>query len=244
MKSKWCGWGVTTIGPSHIISGLPNQDSWLYKQFVWGEVIAVSDGVGSHKHSKIGSKMACSAVIEATKLFITTISIIRNEEIENYFRLIHSIWRVKLGQYLPSETSATCLFAIRYKEKILLGRLGDGLIIVTSDKEESILLNDIKTDSFSNITFSLTSKFSFIEWEYSILDAKKYNSVLLCTDGISDDLVRGSEEDFAKSIYETYKSYDPKRRYFEILHWLKNWPTPKHSDDKTIACLDKVSKNG
>jgi serine/threonine protein phosphatase PrpC len=243
MKSKWCGWGVTSIGPSHIISGLPNQDAWFYRQFVWGEVIVISDGVGSHKHSDIGSKMACLAVVEATKIFTSTISHFYREEIENFFRLIHSIWRVKLRQYLPSETSATCLFAIRYKEKILLGRLGDGLIIVTSDIEDSIILCDNKVDSFSNLTSSLTSEFSFNEWEYSILDANIYNSVLLCTDGVSDDLIIGNEENFARSIYDTYKSYNPKKRSLEILHWLKNWPTPKHTDDKTIACLDKVNIN-
>jgi serine/threonine protein phosphatase PrpC len=118
------------------------------------------------------------------------------------------------------------------------------LIVATSTNSNAEILNDVKEDSFSNVTYSAGSNFHFEQWKYSILDANEYNSVLLCTDGISDDLISGSEYDFAKGLYEAYGNCKPRKRYYEILHWLKNWPTPKHTDDKTIACLNKVSNNG
>jgi len=242
MINQWTGWGVSEIGPSHVINKLPNQDSWAYKQYIWGEVIVISDGIGSHKHSDIGSKMVCESVIEATKIFVSNTINFNTEKIEDYFRLIHAIWMVKLQGCSPNVSSATCLLSVRYKDEILISQLGDGLIIATSDVNSKVL-NDIKDDSFSNITSSMTTKYSFKEWKYEVIDANKYNAIILTTDGISDDLVKGSEEKFANSIYKTYQKCDPRKRYFEVKHWLKNWPTPKHTDDKTIACLMKVNKD-
>ena len=244
-KNQWIAWGVTTIGPLHIKSGLPNQDAMLSKKYKWGEIIAVSDGVGSRARSDIGSKAICWSVVQASKILFKSKKIkIENIQIEEFLRLLHSIWLVKIYPYSPKECSATCLFTIRNADKLLLEQLGDGLIVATSTNSNSEILNDDKEDSFSNVTYSAGSNFNFEQWKYTILDANEYNSVLLCTDGISDDLISGSECDFAKGLYESYGNCKPRKRYYEILHWLKNWPTPKHTDDKTIACLNKVSNNG
>ncbi len=245
IKNQWKAWGVTTIGPSHIKSGLPNQDAWLSRKYKWGEIIAVSDGVGSRGRSNVGSKAICKSVVQASKILFKSKNIkIENIQIEEFLRLIHSLWLVNIYPYSPQECSATCLFTIRNGDKLLLGQLGDGLIVATSTNSNAEILNDVKEDSFSNVTYSVGSNFHFEQWKYSILDANEYNSVLLCTDGISDDLISGSEYDFAKGLYEAYGNCKPRKRYYEILHWLKNWPTPKHTDDKTIACLNKVSNNG
>ena len=68
INNQWITWGVTTIGPSHIKSGLPNQDAWLSRKYKWGEIIAVSDGVGSRARSDIGSKAICKSVVQASKI--------------------------------------------------------------------------------------------------------------------------------------------------------------------------------
>ena len=245
INDQWITWGVTTIGPSHIKSGLPNQDAWLSRKYKWGEIIAVSDGVGSRARSDIGSKAICKSVVQASKILFKSKKIkIENIQIEKFLRLVHSIWLINISPYSPQECSATCLFTIRNGDKLLLGQLGDGLIVATSTNSNAEILNDVKEDSFSNVTYSAGSNFHFEQWKYTILDANEYNSVLLCTDGISDDLISGSECDFAKGLYKSYGNCKPRKRYYEILHWLKNWPTPKHTDDKTIACLNKVSNNG
>ena len=245
INSQWITWGVTTIGPLHIKSGLPNQDAWLSRKYKWGEIIVVSDGVGSRARSDIGSEAVCKSVVQASKFLFKSKKIkIENIQIEDFLRLIHSIWLVNIYPYSPQECSATCLFTIRNEDKLLLGQLGDGLIIATSTDSNTKMLNDMKEDSFSNVTYSVGSDFHFEQWKHAILDANKYDSIILCTDGISDDLIPGSEDAFAKGLYEEYGNCKPRKRYYEILRWLKNWPTPKHTDDKTIACLNKVSNNG
>ena len=241
-KDKWITWGVTTIGPSHERSGLPNQDFWSSETFEWGDVVVVADGLGSLPKSDLGSRAICRSVIEASKIFFKSkTNNIENIRIEDFLRLINAIWLAEISPHRSRECSSTCLFAILNGDMILLGQLGDGLIIASSNNSNGKILNESKEDSFSNVTYSIRSNFQFEQWRYAFLNASDYKSVLLCTDGISDDLVPGTEHEFAKRIYEEYNDNIPRKRYYKILDWLKNWPTPRHSDDKTIACLNKVN---
>ena len=68
MHSCWRSWGHSMIGPLHQKNGLPNQDAWLARHYSWGDVVVVSDGLGSKPHADTGAKMACRAVCEAAKL--------------------------------------------------------------------------------------------------------------------------------------------------------------------------------
>jgi hypothetical protein len=61
-------------------------------------------------------------------------------------------------------------------------------------------------------------------------------AVLLCTDGVADDL--DNVDGFVSGFIEAHCSIaeiSANRRISENM--LEKWPTPKHSDDKTIACL-------
>ena len=72
-------------------------------------------------------------------------------------------------------------------------------------------------------------------WQTLTLDAGQCAGVLLCTDGVSDDLedLHGFARGFA-SAFATLPATAAARRTHEML-W--NWPVPKHSDDKTLVCL-------
>ena len=221
-KDKWITWGVTTIGPSHERSGLPNQDFWSSETFEWGDVVVVADGLGSLPKSDLGSRAICRSVIEASKIFFKSkTNNIENIRIEDFLRLINAIWLAEISPHRSRECSSTCLFAILNGDMILLGQLGDGLIIASSNNSNGKILNESKEDSFSNVTYSIRSNFQFEQWRYAFLNASDYKSVLLCTDGISDDLVPGTEHEFAKRIYEEYNDNIPRKRYYKILDWLK-----------------------
>lgn len=235
-EQTWNYWGASVIGPSHIQSGIPNQDCWMARRFAWSRAVVVSDGLGSKPHADIGSKAACSAVLEAAKYYNTH----QEAETTDFLRLIHTYWLFHVAPFSPLECSSTCLFAIQMGSKLLLGRLGDGMIVACSNSEkDSLILSDSKSLSFSNITDSLHPVFCHDQWEVILLDASRYHSVLLCTDGISDDLEQETQWLFAQELYANYKDMDPRRRKREITRWLKDWPVPFHTDDKTIACLFK-----
>jgi serine/threonine protein phosphatase PrpC len=222
------------IGPSHIRLGLPNQDAWISRSYSWGNVVVVSDGLGSRPKSDVGSKAVCKSVIEAAKHYHNC----PEAQIDDVLGLIHSLWLMKISPFEPDECCATCLFVIRFNGKCLLAQLGDGLIAVCGNGDnESIFLNDSKQDSFSNLTFCLGHKFRPEQWKTSTIQSDQCQAVILCTDGISDDLLPNKQSEFAKEIYLSYRNYSSCQRINELHGWLKNWPVPGHSDDKTVACL-------
>lgn len=234
INSSWDFWGFSKIGPLHIKKGDPNQDCWMARKYKWGNVVVVSDGLGSKKHSDYGSKAACISVFEAAKSYKNNPKA-RNTDI---LRLIHAHWLVKIAPYSPSECSATCLFVIQIDRHILLGSLGDGMIAVYSDNtEDCFIITDKKEKSFSNYTYSLQSEFELKHWQTTIVDAYNCKAIILCTDGIADDLLPGREIDFAQELYSSYVDLPSKTRNEDVNRWLSNWPVSGHSDDKTIACL-------
>lgn len=232
----WENWGASVIGPFHVKAGLPNQDAWMVRRYKWGNVVVVSDGLGSKAHSDVGSKAACLAVFGAARCFQKN----PDANIVDVLRLIHANWLVKIAPYAPSDCSATCLFAIQIKGVITLGRLGDGMIAAIGETDESCrLLSDDKQDSFSNYTSSLQEAFEPDQWETATVDSAEYHAVVLCTDGIADDLLPEKQRSFARELCAAYANLDWKERKRDLKRWLNEWPVPGHSDDKTIACLFK-----
>ncbi len=62
--------------PLHVKAGIPNQDSWRARRYKWGNVVVVSDGLGSKAHSDHGSKAACLAVFEAARNYQNTLRLL------------------------------------------------------------------------------------------------------------------------------------------------------------------------
>jgi len=236
LNQLWNSWGASLIGPLHVKAGIPNQDSWMARRYKWGNVVVVSDGLGSKTHSDHGSKAACLSVFEAAKSFQNNPDV----NIVDILRLIHANWLVKIAPYSSSDCSATCLFAIQIEGLITLGRLGDGIIAALGETEENhIILSDNKQDSFSNYTNSLQQEFKPDQWEITTIESKRYHAIVLCTDGISDDLMVGKEFEFTKEFVNEYANLRSHKRSSNIKKMLNEWPVPGHSDDKTIACLFK-----
>lgn len=232
----WNSWGASVIGPLHVKAGIPNQDSWRARRYKWGNVVVVSDGLGSKAHSDHGSKAACLAVFEAARNYQNTPA----ASVGDVLRLIHANWLMKIAPYASTECSATCLFVIQTEGTITLGRLGDGMIAVLGETDEHhLILSDTRHDSFSNFTNSLQQAFRPEEWETATIASAACHAVVLCTDGISDDLLPEKQKIFAQELCSTYSNVKPEERKRDLRRWLSEWPVPGHSDDKTIACLFK-----
>lgn len=236
LDQRWSSWGASAVGPLHVKAGIPNQDFWMASQYKWGNVVVVSDGLGSKPHSDRGSKAACLAVFEAAKSYQKS----PDADIVDLLRLIHANWLEKIVPYSSTDCSATCLFAIRIEENISLGRLGDGMIAAFEKAgKNNFILSDNKQDSFSNYTNSLQQEFKLDQWETVTIKSAECSAVVLCTDGISDDLLPEKQMIFAEELYSTYAELESEERKRDLKRWLNEWPVPGHSDDKTVACLFK-----
>lgn len=227
----WKSFGASVRGPKHIAEGLPNQDAWAAFHHAWGDGIVVSDGVGSKPLSNFGSHAACLAVELAAHSFYVSGETERN----SLFNSIQANWLRLIAPLGPRDCAATCLFMLRIDEAIHLGMLGDGLVAVFMCDGTVVSLSENKTKGFSNITTALSSNASTKDWQYLSLQEDQCVGVVLCTDGVADDLdnADGFVAGFINA-HRTLASVSANRRVQEML---ENWPTPKHSDDKTIACL-------
>lgn len=229
----WQTVGTSVRGPGHVLSGLPNQDAFRVANYKWGDIAVVSDGVGSCPTSERGSAATCRAVIASIR------SMRRNSmDVPMLLDAIPLKWLERLRPFKPEESSATCLFVFRPAEgQMVIGMLGDGLIAVLKRDGSYRELCDNKEDCFSNQTVALSASTTADRWCTMVIDQEECEAVLLCTDGVADDLRSERREDFVRWLFREGESLSASAFGREIRKMLKNWPTPKHSDDKTIACL-------
>ena len=233
-ERRWLGWGASERGIDHRRTGVPNQDSWMVRRFRTGVAVAVSDGLGSCSHSDVGSRAACRAVAEAAGFHFRHSS----GALTSMPTLVQHLWKLMLCGFSPADCSATCLFvAARRDANAVLAQLGDGLIAACQGNGTVDLLMPDKSDSFANLTVGLASDQATSRWRTISVPEDRYRAFVLCTDGISDDLEPGAITEFAWEAYSHYKRYSRRARGSEVRRWLRTWPVPGHSDDKTIACI-------
>lgn len=232
-------YGFSKIGPGHERAKLPNQDSFLVKNFGCYSLLVISDGMGSKKHADVGSKAACLAVYKALVQYVYT-ERKHHKRNRNIFLMIKEKWLKLISPYNPKDCSATCLFVLRSKKRCIAAMLGDGLVYLKGKKEDdSKLLIDEKNDDFSNSTVSMSDSNYLNEWRFVSVSTKKIAGVFMSSDGISSDLIQGNEKEFADEFLmdlNKEKTLVDKRGY--IQKTIDNWPVPKHSDDKTIVVME------
>ena len=219
-----------------------NQDSFIEKKVKGIYIVGISDGLGSKKYSHIGSQLLCKSLLD----IVYKVEDFEKISKEKLIELIFQNWLKKiknLKKYPIEECSATFLFAIILKEKIIVSRVGDGFISIFTDKN-SYLLRDNKKDSFSNITMAFSKNFNIDNIEYLEIRNEKFNGLITCTDGIE---IEPNENNvilrFSKELLEECKNNTKNKLDKETKKWIKEWPS---SDDKTLIYLldDKEEENG
>ena len=113
--------------------------------------------------------------------------------------------------------------------------LGDGLVAALKHDRSVVSLTEDKGYGFSNITTALSPNVSPNEWRHISLPEEECIAVFLCTDGVADDL--DDVDGFVSGFIEAHCSIAEISANRRTREMLEKWPTPKHSDDKTIACL-------
>lgn len=231
-STSWRSFGASVIGPGHIATGKPNQDSWSSFHHVWGDGIVVSDGVGSKSLSDYGSDAACRAVQQAVRRLAEGHAMGQRRHLPAE---ILDTWLKAIAPLDPKDAAATCLFAFRLGDGLVrLGILGDGCVAAVKIDGSVTLMAD-KVPSFSNVTTALAPSIGENEWSVLEVPESECEAVVLCTDGVSDDLedIEGFMGGFVKAQRGLARLTASWRTY----ELLRAWPVPKHSDDKTIVCL-------
>ncbi len=218
---------VSVIGPGHLLNGQPNQDSRLVKRVSSGWLAVVCDGMGSKLHSDVGSREACRAALDVIKMVDFSI------ESKALIKRVYQKWLNSLGDIKASDAVTTCLIAwVSNRGELRTFQLGDGLILTSQQTPERSDTND-----FGNITTGLGKSKQFSDWQVTKQQLSVGDVIALMTDGISEDLYQGMELDFANSIAESTKGKSVRQAKAWLKNEFRNWGTPNHTDDKTLALL-------
>jgi serine/threonine protein phosphatase PrpC len=225
--------GVSVRGPLHHKENLPNQDAWLGGRNAFGSFIVVCDGMGSRPHSQEGAQAACRAVRQSLVLW----SKAKQPSLDMLPRLITPLWKLAISPRLAEECATTCLFAfLKPSGNLLCGGLGDGLIALKTAEDIQTVLGE--RSGFGNETLALGCPHRLEDWhlrEFQV--GTQAFDLLLATDGIADDLQQDRLGDFIAWLGAEFKPLPSAQRWRNLTHELKNWPTPNHLDDKTLALL-------
>lgn len=210
------------------------------RSYSFGMVLAAADGLGSKPLSDIGSQAACEAVCEAARLWS------RNPEapLELLIRLIHGMWELRIAPHPRSDCGTTCLFVILYHSgRMICGQLGDGLLAYRLGGEDFRLLHE-KEDSFGNLTQSMHAVKGVHEWTCIDESTDGDISLLIATDGVSEDLVPETRGAFLDRLQELIAPLTSQsRRNAAIRGILSNWSVPFSFDDKTMIVFHRGVKD-
>jgi len=225
---KLAATGSSVIGPTHLTENTPNQDAVLVRGFQKGWCISVADGLGSRPLSHIGSHYCVQSVRRSLKRHAGF-----NSTPLQLSQQMQYAWRSRFGDG-RSAFETTCLWAyVNTDGSGMAAQIGDGLLLVRSQGQLKVI-TPLK-DGFGNQTQTL-SKAKDHDWttvDFTL--AQPGDGVLLMTDGISDDLIPEHLEGFFDAIFQQLKRSNKRR----CKHWLnkelKEWTTPRHGDDKSIA---------
>lgn len=223
--------GASVTGAAHILERLPDQDSFKYRRYGYGAVMAVADGVGSDRYSHFGSKAAVQAVHEAFCAYACG-DIGRAQITKTIYRQYVSLLKT---QY-RSAASTTCLFAAHlFDQGLYLGLVGDGIICGSINGQP--LLMKKGSGSFTNIVEPLSPKRAAPAWTTKFIPAARLDSIrlMLATDGVSEDILPNKEADFACYLLERVDARRAEERRRRLLELLKDWQTPRSLDDKTVV---------
>lgn len=225
--------GASVQGPQHRKEKKPNQDAWLGRLARDSVLAVVCDGMGSRKHSAMGSRAACRAVADAVRHWAS----IPEAPPDLLLRLIHALWNVRVHQTGRDECATTCLFATVTKDKrLVLAQLGDGLVMLKTP--HGITALESPSDRFGNTTTGLGVAKDIREWRVHVEPRITGESVImLATDGVADDLLPEKRADFINFLVAHYGGLPTVNRSRAIAKSLREWPTPRHLDDKTVAVL-------
>ena len=240
-------YGVSLPGWDHINKGIVCQDA---HRIVCMEdnvaIAAVADGVGSAKHSDVGSKLAVENAVLVCEMHIMAetppdeiLDIIR----AGYAAALYAIENeAALQERPPDQFDTTLTLAVLVDDTLYYGHSGDGGIIALTAEGLYTQVTKQQRDSDGRV-YPL---FFQDMWEFGIYD-KKVSSVLLATDGMYEPFfpvyIRNDPVSIYVHLAQFFMDYRQagfdchKALYLRAKEYMENIPPKQVGDDKTVVVL-------
>jgi hypothetical protein len=153
------------------------------------------------------------------------------------------IWKMWFGDRDDRAFGATLLFAVvRGDGTAQLFQLGDGLVGWLLEDGTFHRLQDCDS-GFGNLTCGVGDAAKSSAWRHVSIQAKpNWRVIVLATDGVADDLRKDALPSFLDLLAAEAISNGASKTRAWLRSEFRNWPTPKHLDDKTLTiCWRKPS---
>lgn len=187
-------WGLiakSVIGSSHLLSNKPCQDACRAEEVSPGiYVFSWADGAGSAIYSDEG---ALFAVTESMKILSEYVITERNEENEEQLILfirecfaktlsgltaLAELKRISLKEY-----ASTLTLAVLTKYSLVIGQIGDGVVVIENDSNDFITLTHPTRGEYENETVFITTS-GYEEYLQVVVSKEKIHSLIGMTDGL------------------------------------------------------------
>jgi serine/threonine protein phosphatase PrpC len=222
--------GASVVGPRHRAEGKPNEDSWLGAHGAFGTLVVVSDGMGSRREARRGAQMACRAVLDAVRSWHKTGA----HDLDELLVHIEPHWHSLIVPSTSRDCAATCLFALAHTYgQVHVAAIGDGLALLRTSRGLEQIVGP-RSGGFANETAALGQSASWTSRSFPRVGGE---IVVLATDGVADDLLPESLDAFVQWLMDDFAGLAPSHRWRALQRELKSWPTPHHTDDKTLVVL-------
>ena len=217
-------------GESHQATHTPNQDAYIIEKSRYGVTLAVADGVGSQKHSQIGSRAIVKAVARAFRLYETN-----RIPVSEITATAFALYKKAVPASKRAQASTTCVFAyISEKNGLFIGQVGDSVCYLKIN--ERFLVMQGADAEFSNVVLPLCAEWDEARWKtrhFALTDSSVIQ-IMLATDGVSNDIIPGKEEECLDFYVSKIQGLDVAKGKKTVKSILQNWDVPGSGDDKTM----------
>jgi hypothetical protein len=152
-------------------------------------------------------------------------------------RFLEVAWRFRLQTTPPGDAATTCLlYAEDGHGRAAMAQLGDG-IMARRGWDGVVSVHPSRAEAFG-FTQALGTAHNLSDWSLALVPPLcPGESVLLATDGVSEDLEHDRVGDLMQWVIEDIGTHARANRL--LRSELQSWPVPYHQDDKTLLVMWK-----
>ena len=216
-------------GSGHFSRGEENQDRCLYGRIGKNTFyLALADGVSSALYATEGAEAAVQTIkivsedIATGKMAVDNLKDLQTMIVRTWKRRFSTRW---------NECAATLNFVIFHNNRVLVGRIGDGLIVSETDGACCVSVTD--EEFYSTETAALGEVVSRKDFEICLYPAEEAFCAYMVSDGIGKEIAESSRKELNRYLLQLSQTSE-KQMEQEVVSWV-NGLDRKNGDDKTIG---------
>ena len=216
-------------GSGHFSRGEENQDRCLYGRIGKNTFyLALADGVSSAPYAAEGAEAAVQTIkivsedISAGKMAVDNLKDLQTTIVRTWKNCFSTGW---------NDYAATLNLVIFHNNRVLVGRIGDGLIVSETDGACCVSATD--EEFYSTETAALGEVVSRKDFEICLYPAEEAFCAYMVSDGIGKEIAESSRKELNRYLLQLSQTSE-KQMEQEVVSWV-NGLDRKNGDDKTIG---------